>query len=145
MATTSDVVKRLIVEMYVGGMSQRDMEYSLESALGQFVLSKSTVSELTDTWSQEYEAFRTRDLSGEPVAYLFMIRCMNRYAGGETRPVCCVSGRFVRMGAKFCSVSPPPIVRVTRVAWKCVRIGQAGDANTGDHYHGWRAGPDQSD
>ena len=40
-------LKRLIVEMYVGGMSQRDIEYSLESALGQFVLSKSTVSELT--------------------------------------------------------------------------------------------------
>jgi transposase-like protein len=64
-ATTSDVLKRLIVEMYVGGMSQRDIEYSLESALGQFVLSKSTGSELTDTLSQEYEAWRTRDLSQE--------------------------------------------------------------------------------
>ena len=71
-ATTSDVLKRLIVEMYVGGMSQRDIEYSLESALGQFVLSKSTVSELTDTLSQEYEAWRTRDLSQEAVAYLYM-------------------------------------------------------------------------
>ena len=29
-AKTSDVLKRLIVEMYVGGMSQRDIEYSLE-------------------------------------------------------------------------------------------------------------------
>jgi len=27
-ATTSDVLKRLIVEMYVGGMSQRDIAYS---------------------------------------------------------------------------------------------------------------------
>ena len=52
-ATTSEVLKRLIVERYVGGMSQRDIEYSLESAVGQFVLSKSTVSELTDTLSQE--------------------------------------------------------------------------------------------
>src|SRR5258706_12364488 len=58
--------------MYVGGMSQRDIEYSLESAVGQFVLSKSTVSELTDTLSQEYETWRTRDLSTEAVAYLFM-------------------------------------------------------------------------
>lgn len=71
-ATTSEVLKRLIVEMYVGGMSQRDIEYSLESAVGQFVLSKSTVSELTDTLSQEYEAWRTRDLSQEAVAYLFI-------------------------------------------------------------------------
>ena len=51
-------------------MSQRDIEYSWESAVGQFVLSKSTVSELSDTVSQEYQAFRTRDLSKESVAYL---------------------------------------------------------------------------
>ena len=48
-AKTSDVLKRLIVERYAGGLSQRDIEYSLEKALGQFVLSKSTVSELTDS------------------------------------------------------------------------------------------------
>jgi putative transposase len=71
-ATPSDVLKRLMVELYVGGMSQRDIEYSLESALGHFVLSKSTVSELSDTLSQESEAWRTRDLSKEAVAYLFM-------------------------------------------------------------------------
>jgi transposase-like protein len=63
--TTSDVLKRLILEMYVGGLSQRDIEYSLESALGHFVLGKSTVSELCATLSEEYEAWRTRDLSQE--------------------------------------------------------------------------------
>lgn len=71
-ASTSDVLKQLIVEMYVGGMSQRDIEYSLEKALGQFVLSKSTVSELSDSLSEEYEAFRTRDLREEAVVYLFI-------------------------------------------------------------------------
>ena len=69
---TSDVLKKLIVEMYVGGMSQRDIEYSLESTVGQFVLSKSTVSEIAESLTDEYEAFRTRDLSQEPVAYLFI-------------------------------------------------------------------------
>ncbi len=72
LANTSDVLRRLIVEMYAGGLSQRDIEYSLEKALGQFILSKSTVSELTDRLSQEYEAFRARDLSGYDVAYLFL-------------------------------------------------------------------------
>ena len=72
MAPTSDVLKRLIVEMYVGGMSQRDIEYSLESALGHFVLGKSTVSELSATLSDEYEAWRMRDLSKETVTYLFI-------------------------------------------------------------------------
>jgi transposase-like protein len=33
---TSDVLATLIVEMYAGGMSQRDIEAALEKALGQF-------------------------------------------------------------------------------------------------------------
>jgi transposase-like protein len=53
-------------------MSQRDIEDSLASALGQFVLSKSTVSELSDRLRQEYEAWRTRELSRDPLAYLFI-------------------------------------------------------------------------
>lgn len=72
MAPTSDVLKRLIVEMYVGGMSQRDIEYSLESALGHFVLGKSTVSELSATLSEEYDAWRIRDLGQETITYLFI-------------------------------------------------------------------------
>ena len=69
---TSDVLKKLIVERYVGGMSQRDIEYGLEQAVGQFVVSKSTVSEMAESLTEEYETFRTRDLSHEPVAYLFI-------------------------------------------------------------------------
>jgi putative transposase len=100
-ANTSEVLKRLIVEMYVGGMSQRDIEYGLEKALGQFVLSKSTVSELTDSLAQEYEAFRTRDLSGYEVAYLFMDAVYEplRRWGTKTGVLCvwaiCVDGRKV--------------------------------------------------
>jgi transposase-like protein len=71
-ATTSEVLKHLSVEMDVGGLSHRDIEYSLERALGQLVLSQSTVSDLSDSLSEEYEAFRTRALSGERVAYLFI-------------------------------------------------------------------------
>jgi putative transposase len=101
LANTSEVLKTLIVEMYAGGMSQRDIEYSLEKALGEFVLSKSTVSELTDTLTQEYEAFRTRDLSGYAVAYLFMDAVYEplRRWGSKTGVFCvwaiCVDGRKV--------------------------------------------------
>jgi putative transposase len=100
-ATTSDVLKRLIVEMYVGGMSQRDIEYSLESAVGQFVLSKSTVSEMTETLSEEYEAWRLRDLSTEAVAYLFIDTVYEplRRWGQKTGVLCvwaiCEDGRKV--------------------------------------------------
>jgi len=100
-ATTSDVLKRLIVEMYVGGMSQRDIEYSLESALGQFVLAKSTVSEMTETLHEEYEAWRVRDLSTESVAYLFIDTVYEplRRWGQKTGVLCvwaiCEDGRKV--------------------------------------------------
>ena len=43
LASTSEVLQKVIVEMYAGGMSQRDIEYSLEKALGQFVLSNSRI------------------------------------------------------------------------------------------------------
>jgi transposase-like protein len=69
---TSDVLTRMIVEMYAGGMSQRDIESALEKALGQFVVSKSAVSAITERLTHEYEAFRTRDRSGFDLAYLFM-------------------------------------------------------------------------
>jgi transposase-like protein len=69
---TSDILTRLIVEMYAGGMSPRNIESALEKALGQFVVSKSAVSDMTDRLSHEYEAFQTRDLSGFDIAYVFM-------------------------------------------------------------------------
>lgn len=100
-ARTSDVLQQLIIEMYVGGLSQRDIEYSLEQALGQFVLSKSTVSELTESLAEEYEAFRTRDLSEEAVAYLFIDTVYEplRRWGSKTGVLCvwaiCEDGRKV--------------------------------------------------
>jgi transposase-like protein len=108
-ATSSDVLKRLSVEMYVGGMSPRDIEYSLESAVGHFLLSKSTVSELTETLSQEYEAWRPRDLSQEPVAYLCLdtVYAPLRRWGQKTGVLCgwamCEDGRKVLL-----SLSPTP-------------------------------------
>jgi hypothetical protein len=51
-AKTSDVLKRFMVELYAGGLAQRDREYSLEKALGHGVLSQSTVRELTATLTQ---------------------------------------------------------------------------------------------
>ncbi len=98
---TSDVLNRLILEMYVGGMSQREIEYSLEKAVGQFVLSKSTVSELSESLTEEYEAFRLRDLSGEAVAYLFIDTVYEplRRWGNKTGVLCiwaiCEDGRKV--------------------------------------------------
>jgi putative transposase len=100
-ATTSDVLKKLIVEMDVGGMSQRDIEAGLEQAMGQFVVSPSKVSEIAESLTEEYEAFRTRDLSQEPVAYLFIDTVYEplRRWGQKTGVLCvwaiCEDGRKV--------------------------------------------------
>jgi putative transposase len=101
LANTSDVLKKLSVEMYAGGLSQRDIEYGLEKALGQFVLSKSAVSELTERLTREYEAFCTRDLSGYDVADLFLdavyepLRRWGSKTGGFCVWAICEDGRKV--------------------------------------------------
>jgi transposase-like protein len=98
---TSEVLRTLIQEMYVHGLSQRDIEQTLETALGQFVVSKSTISTLTDSLLEEYEAFRQRDLSGYEVAYLFIDTVYEplRRWGSKTGVLCvwgiCVDGRKV--------------------------------------------------
>jgi len=84
-------LSRLVVEMYALGMSTRDVEQALERALGGFVLSKSSVSEITEELTAEYEAFRRRDLSGFDVAYLFLdtvYEPLRRY-GCRTGVMCC--------------------------------------------------------
>ena len=91
----------LIVEMYAGGMSQRAIESALEKALGQFVLSKRAVSDITDRLPHEYEAFRTRDLRGHAIASLLMDAVSEplRRWGSKTGILCvggiCVDGRQV--------------------------------------------------
>jgi hypothetical protein len=119
-AQPREVRKRLSVERYAGGLSQRDMEDSLEKALGQFVLSKRAVSELTDSLRQADEAFRTRELSGgmrwPPSLWT---RAMSRCDGGGASRGCFVAGRFAWLGARCCSVSPRPLARALRVVGRC--------------------------
>ena len=65
------------------------------------MLSKSAVSELTDSLAQAYDAFRTRDLSGSEVAYLFLDAVYEplRRWGSKTGVFCvwaiCEDGRKV--------------------------------------------------
>jgi len=88
---TSEQFKQLVIEMYTRGMSTRDIESALEEALGGFVISRNQVSQLTEQLVEEYEAFRTRDLSGYEVAYLFLdtvYEPLRRY-GASSGVMCC--------------------------------------------------------
>ena len=96
---TSEVRKKLIVEMDVGGMAQRDIEQGVEKAGGHVLLSQSTVSEMAESLAEEYAAFRTRDLRQEPVADL-LTPCMNPCGGGAREPAGFVCGRFGKTAVK---------------------------------------------
>jgi len=65
---------KLVAEMYVRGLSTRDIEDLLKeiSDDGETLLSKSSVSRVTESLWQEYEAFSRRDLAGFDVVYLFV-------------------------------------------------------------------------
>jgi putative transposase len=68
----SEVLERLVTEMYARGLSTRDVEDAFRDATGDMVLSKSTISEITDRLWEDYQAFISRDLSDIAVEYLFV-------------------------------------------------------------------------
>lgn len=68
----SDVFRYLVAEMYARGLSTRDIEATFTDEHGNCLISKSAVSEVTETLWEEYEAFTKRDLSGFEVAYIFL-------------------------------------------------------------------------
>lgn len=86
----SGQLRELVVEMYALGLSTRDVEATLERALGGFVLSKSTVSVLAEDLTKAYEAFKARSLQDLPVAYVFVdtvYEPLRRY-GSKTGVLC---------------------------------------------------------
>jgi transposase-like protein len=67
----SDVLERLVTEMYARGLSTRDVEDAFRDATGELLISKSAVSEITDQLWEDYQSFIARDLSEVSVEYLF--------------------------------------------------------------------------
>ena len=61
----SEVLERLVCEMYARGLSTRDVEDAFRDAT-------SAVSEITDRLWEDYQAFIARDLSEISVEYLFV-------------------------------------------------------------------------
>jgi putative transposase len=68
----SEVLERLVAEMYARGLSTRDVEDAFRDATGELLISKSAVSEITDQLWEDYQAFCARDLSEVAVEYLFL-------------------------------------------------------------------------
>jgi putative transposase len=64
-------MERLVSEMYVRGLSTRDIEAAFTDATGSCILSKSAVSEVTAKLWEEYQAFRQQRWDGIGIEYLF--------------------------------------------------------------------------
>jgi transposase-like protein len=67
----SEVLDRLVTEMYARGLSTRDVEDAFRDATGELLISKSAVSQITDQLWEDYQAFIAADLSDIEVEYLF--------------------------------------------------------------------------
>jgi transposase-like protein len=69
----SDVLDYLVTQMYTRGLSTRDIEDTFRDPYtGETLLSRTAVSEITESLWEEYQAFRQRDLSGFEVEYVFV-------------------------------------------------------------------------
>jgi transposase-like protein len=68
----TEVLEKLSTEMYVRGLSTRDIEEALYTATGDRLLSKSSVSRVSEILWKEYEWFISRDLSEFDIVYLIV-------------------------------------------------------------------------
>ena len=87
----SEVLDRLVTEMYARGLSTRDVEDAFRDATGELLISKSAVSEITDQLWADYQAFLARDLSEIEVEYLFadaVFESLRRHGAKEALLVC---------------------------------------------------------
>ena len=70
--TRTNALESLVIAGFVRGLSVRDVEASLADALGpDSTVSKSTVSRICEAIKDEFDTWKTRDLSGIEVDYFF--------------------------------------------------------------------------
>lgn len=86
LAGNSEILERLVVEMYARGLSTRDVEDCFTDATGNLLISKSAVSEISDALWEQFLEFQQRDLSDIDVEYMFLdaiYESLRRYGAKE--------------------------------------------------------------
>lgn len=68
----SEELKEKVIKMYARGLSMRDIEEVFRDKEGMKLLSRTSVSRITEELWDEYEKFKERDLSGLKIEYLFL-------------------------------------------------------------------------
>jgi putative transposase len=86
-ARIADRVKTLALEMYVRGLSTRDVEQAFVTDTGKPVLSRSAMSRLAGRLYDEYLVFSRQDLSQLDVVFLFVdgvYEAVRHYTNGQS-------------------------------------------------------------
>lgn len=104
LSNRSEVLEAIVTEMWVRGLSVRDVEEALLEATGAFVMSDTSVSQVTERLYAQYEAFKAADLSEVDVAYVFVDALYEplRRFGSKVAILCawciCTDGRRMLLG-----------------------------------------------
>ena len=106
--TRTHALESLVISGWVRGLSDRDIEATLAEVLGpEAALSKSTVSRICAAIGEEFAAWRTRDLSGVRVDYLFLDAShFKMHPGAPAEPVLAAWGIDVDGKPVFVGLAP---------------------------------------
>ncbi len=86
-AQLSDKLRMVALEMYVRGLSTRDIEATLREPNGKPMFSRSMISTLSERLYEQYKEFQARDLSQCDIVYLFVdgvYESVKRYTNNQT-------------------------------------------------------------
>jgi transposase-like protein len=106
--TRTNALESLVIAGWVRGLSDRDIEATLAEVLGpEAALSKSTVSRICAAIGAEFAAWRTRDLSGVRLDYLFLDAShFKMHPGAPAEPVLAAWGIDVDGKPVFVGLAP---------------------------------------
>jgi len=106
--TRTHALESLVISGWVRGLSDRDIEATLAEVLGpEAALSKSTVSRICSAIGEEFAAWRTRDLSGVRLDYLFLDAShFKMHPGAPAEPVLAAWGIDVDGKPVFVGLAP---------------------------------------
>jgi putative transposase len=106
--TRTNALESLVISGWVRGLSDRDIEASLAEVLGpEAALSKSTVSRICSAIGEEFAAWRTRELSGVRLDYLFLDAShFKMHPGAPAEPVLAAWGINVDGKPVFVGLAP---------------------------------------
>ncbi len=100
LSARSEELERLAIEMSRAVCRCRDIEAAFVDKAGRCVLSKSTVSIVTEWLWQDYQTFASRDLAEHDVVYLFVDGIAERLHLGRPREAVLAAWGITSLGNK---------------------------------------------